>query len=178
VTDLDVAERKALFMLFTESRIDPNAAEAAGRLNSEYHSGIPHHLLEPAFQKWVNEGWAKADRSGPAPRFRLRRDRFAEAYRRILELFNASSITVYPDTREIVSDISPTNDFPIREGWKWLTYQSEEPPESSKLYGHNQNLIAPSPSAKGRLGPVDWTKWGTIIAAVGIIVTILLWAFS
>jgi hypothetical protein len=172
VTDLDSAERKALFILFLQSQIG-EAYETAAELNSEYHSQIPRHLLEPAFQSWVNYGLAKADRSGGAPKFRLRRDKFAEAYRRVLELYEASAISIYPDTREILSDVSPTNDFPMKDGWKWLTYESDENPERPALYGHNQTMIPPAPPSRFRFGPINWTKSGAIAAWIIIPVTIM-----
>jgi hypothetical protein len=173
VTDLDAAERKALFILFLQNQIDQSSFGTASQLNAEYHSQIPEHLLEPAFQKWVSEDFAKANRSGSAPKFRLRRDRFAEAYRRVLELYGASAITVYADRREILSDISPENDFPIKEGWKWLTYESDDEPKPAALYQHRQTMIPSPPTSRFAFGPINWTKSGAIAAWIIIPVTIV-----
>jgi hypothetical protein len=178
VTDLEVAERKALFILLTQHRIDSSAYATVEQLNSDFDAHIADHLLEPAFKRWVDDGLAKADRRDGKFRARLRRDSFAEAYRRVLELYGASSITIYPEMHEIVSDVTPTNEFPVKDGWKWFTLESDQKAAPAAIYGHNQTLISPTPRSRFRVGPINWTKWGTILTGLGIIVGVILWKFS
>ncbi len=184
MTDLEKAEQQALFILFLESQIGTSGYRPLKDLNSDYHAAIPEHLLEPAFMIWVNKGWAKKYSAGTPLSVKMRKASFGDAYKMVLEHLGAKSLKVQSDTREIFSDQSPANDTPMKEGWKWFTFEQEEAADSTQDIGldtlNTGSTVIPVPPRSIVKRQVDWNKSGAIaawiaipIAVIGIIILLM-----
>jgi hypothetical protein len=84
----------------------------------------------------------------------------------ILAWIDGTSLEVDWRKEEILTDARKGNKLPGRNGWKIFTYEQERPLE-----------VAPT-TTETAPRPIDWTKWGTILAGVGIIITILIAVLS
>tara|TARA_R110000772_G_scaffold35991_26_gene86390 strand:+ start:1701 stop:2249 length:549 start_codon:yes stop_codon:yes gene_type:complete len=178
VTDLEKAEQKALFILFLENQIGDTGYRPVKDLNVEYQAGIPEHLLESAFLVWVNKGWAKKYNVGVPLSAKLRKASFGEVYKQVLYDLDAKSLKVQAETREIFIDHLPTNDLPMKEGWKWRTYEdnSKEGVEEKQFTKakNSESVVFPIPPESKIKREVDWPKWSVIIGALSILVVIII----
>jgi hypothetical protein len=169
VSDLEILERKVLFVLFVESKRRPNEFFSIKRAASEYHIAAEWQLLEAAFQRWFKIEWAKRFNFAGDVCAKLRPDAFGDAYKQVLRDIDGASISVFPDTREVLTDAICDANMPLPNGWKWLEYE-REPGVSPPAKDRNLTVF---PEAR-----IDWTKWGTLLGGLSIIVAIFIAVLS
>ncbi len=172
MTDLEIAEQKALFVLLLESRIRPSTYFPVVRTLEEYHAAIPRDLSEVAFEPWFRNGWAKKYREGPTVCAKLKQEAYGDAYKTVLTFLNGTSLSVHPDQREIVTDARCSDGTPLREGWKWLQYERDEP-----MPPVNPSPILAAPE-RAQTPSFHLDRWAAIATIVGIPLAVTLWWFS
>jgi len=121
LTSIEIERRKMLFALiiahnFTSSFQDLEA------VNDVYNIGMASSLLPSSISPWVGLGWVQknANLDGQVSAL-LVRDHYGDALQLIMEWLGATSLTVNVRKQEIISDIAPTGDVSLPDGWTWFS---------------------------------------------------------
>lgn len=168
MSDLDLLEKKVLFILFVESKRNPNRYSSISKLASEYHVKADRDLLVAAFERWFKLGWTKRFNMAWATYAKLRPVAFGEAYKQVLRDIGGTSMSIFPHQCEVLTDAVGQPDTPLPSGWKWFEYERKAdaavPTKDGELtvYGRTK---------------VDWGKWGAIagIAALPLAIVVAWW---
>lgn len=124
MNEVEKAEHSALFALFLEHHTNPNSYIDLDDLYRDYHLKFPKEWLQSSLSEWADAGWVDVAQSHDSTSAILNSNRYNAVLKRLLDWLGATTLTVRAKGEEIYSDLSPSNDIPMREGWKWLTYAS------------------------------------------------------
>jgi hypothetical protein len=127
VNEVEKAELTTLFALFVEYHVDPNSYCDLEDLYQDYRLKFPKEWLESTISDWEDRGWVDVARSHSGTSARVLRTRYAAVLKQLLPWLGGTSLTVDARKEEILSDADPTGDVPMRNGWKWFTYQADAP---------------------------------------------------
>jgi hypothetical protein len=159
VTDVERARRDLLVALIIDFHRNDAGGFEVSSLMQRYSLKSPRLLIEGSIGFWEKFGWVGVDRSTPdfAPRIKVAH--YGEALEQLLCLLKGTQFDVFWQHGRVLTDGTAIDDIPIPMGWELATFEKPS--------------LTPSSDVPVR-APTDWTKWGAILAAVGILVAILI----
>src|SRR3989344_1081785 len=155
LTRPDIAQRQILFALLVENRIRPSALHDLRELASEHSIAIDPAWIDSSLSPWMNLDWFTTSRPLKGHmRAALKPTHYVDALRVVMDWIGANELMIDGKKEEVVADIPPHADIPLRAGWKWMSFGPEVPPvgqederrlvlldgKDSELAGIRQNL--------------------------------------
>ena len=122
--DIELAEYKLLTMLYFEHKLNYNKLILMKPALQRYNVKIADDLLPMALNSWKDREWIQVYRGEDGLAAKIMPSKAGEVYKAVLSFLGATSLTINVQLMEIMSDANPTDETPMLEGWKWLTFES------------------------------------------------------
>lgn len=177
---LELTEHRILVALFIDSHRPERRYMTRDNVHTDYHTDVEMRLFNSIVTDLRKRSIAKATPQGGTYAVRLHSDGYKEALATILRSLDADTFDVDWQTKRIITDTEGDDLsalIPCPNGWMVMQADRLGKLASAPIVREDDhNVVAPtvfSTSASNRIeGP--WTKWGVIIAVVGVLVTILI----
>ncbi|MBX9813851.1 MAG: hypothetical protein K2X76_04045 [Sphingomonas sp.] len=150
MNEVERAEYATLFALFIDYHVDPHTYRDLKDLYRDYYLKFPEQWLESTVTDWEDQGFVDVSRTHSGTSALINRARYTSVLKKILSWLGGNSLSVDARKEEILSDAIPNSDVPMRNGWKWFTYQNDglaaasesvvEVPAANRLVPINHNL--------------------------------------
>lgn len=144
LTSIEVGRRQMLFALIIAHETRSSSFQDLKVLNEAYNIRMPASLVASSISPWVDLGWVKrnATLDGKVAAL-LSREHYGDALQFIMEWLGATSLTVDVQKKEIVADVSPTQQVCLPDRWSWFTFSDAGSnayvPGSDRLVPLNHN---------------------------------------
>ena len=128
LTRPDIAQRQMLFALLVENRIRPSKLHDLGELAREHNIAIDPAWIESSLTPWMSLGWfiILQPLSGHMSAA-IKPAHYVDALRVVMDWLGATELLIDGKKEEVVADIPPPADIPLRAGWKWMSFAPDTP---------------------------------------------------
>ena len=173
---IDRFQHQLLFALAVKYAQDDATYVFLDALYREFRFSFREELLNSLVTRWEDEGLVDVSRTlDGGVQAIVVASRYAEVLQRCAQWLGGSELHIDAKKEEVVADADVTGDVPLLDGWKWLTIDNSVPDwASGKTWIAEQNLVPEASGKASKHVTIDWTKWGTILAGLAIIVSIIL----
>jgi hypothetical protein len=129
VNDFRRAQLKVLFALLVEYHESNSNFSDLDDLNRDYSMQIPEEWLHSTVSDWERRDIVTVARTlDGSTSARIKRSEYGQALTEVMEWLSSESLSINARTMEIVADINPPADIPLRKGWKWMSFNNDKKP--------------------------------------------------
>jgi hypothetical protein len=176
---VEAAEHRLLVSVFIDAHRPDRRWLSRQDLQTEYHTDLDTRLFNSIVVDLRRDSILKTAPVNGTYAARLHGDAYKRALATILRTLDADTFEVDWQTKRIVTDAEVADKdklIPRANGWMLLPINKTAKPVTHEAVGCDATSpiaapIARSESSSGREGP--WTKWGVIIAGLGLLVAVV-----